>query len=126
MIRRQRDREGRKAITESPGRKDLRVTRARSGLRDPLVPWGFQVRREIRDMLGWPACRAQRAMPAREARQGYRDSRGIWALLDHPGLKDCGVCRDRLDLKAPKAIRALRGLRACRGRKDQLGLPRWI
>jgi hypothetical protein len=77
VIRGQRDREGRKAIMESPGRKDLRVTRARSGLRDPLVPWGFQVRREIRDMLGWPACRAQRAMPVREARQGHRDSRGI-------------------------------------------------
>ena len=52
MIRGQRDREGRKAITESPGRKDLRVTRARSGLWDPLVPWGFQVRREIPDLLG--------------------------------------------------------------------------
>ena len=77
-------------------------------------------------MLGWPACRAQRAMPAREARQGHRDSRGIEALLDHPGLRDCGVGRDPLDLKAPKAIRALRGLRACRGREDQLGLPRWI
>jgi hypothetical protein len=47
-------------------------------------------------------------------------------LLDHPGLRDCGVCRDRLDLKAPKAIRALRGLRACREREDQLGLPRWL
>ena len=126
MIRGQRDREGRKAITESPGRKDLRVTRARSGLRDLLVPWGFQVRREIPGLLGWPACRAQRAMPAPEARQGHRDSRGIWALLDRPGLRDCGVCRDRLDLKAPKAIRALRGLRACREREDQLGLPRWI
>ena len=76
MIRGQRDREGRKAITESPGRKDLRVTRARSGLRDPLVPRGFQVRREIPDLLGWPACRAQRAMPAPEARQDHRDSRG--------------------------------------------------
>ena len=47
MIRGQRDREGRKAITESPGRKDpgrkdLRVTRARSGLRDPLVPKGHK------------------------------------------------------------------------------------
>jgi hypothetical protein len=72
-IRGQRDREGRKAITEPPGRKDLRVIRARSGLRDPLVPWGFQVRREIPDLLGWPACRAQRAMPAPEARQGHRD-----------------------------------------------------
>ena len=77
MIRGQRDREGRKAIMESPGRKDLRVTRARSGLRDPLVPWGFQVRREIPDLLGWPACRAQRAMPVREARQGHRDSKVI-------------------------------------------------
>ena len=65
-------------------------------------------------------------MPAPEARQGHRDSRGIWALLDRPGLRDCGVCRDRLDLKAPKAIRALRGLPACREREDQLGLPRWI
>ena len=73
MIRGQRDREGRKAITESPGRKDLRVIRARSGLRDPLVPWGFQVRREIPDLLGWPACRAPRAMPAPESRQGHRD-----------------------------------------------------
>ena len=126
MIRGQRDREGRKAITDSPGRKDLRVTRARSGLRDPLVPLGFQVRREIPDLLGWPACRAQRAIPVREARQDHRDSRGIWALLDHPGLRDYGVRRDRLDLKAPRAIRALRGLRAYREREDQLGLPRWI
>jgi hypothetical protein len=31
-----------------------------------------------------------------------------------------------LDLKAPRAIRALRGLQACREREDQLGLPRWI
>jgi hypothetical protein len=77
VIRGQRDREGRKAITDSPGRKDLRVTRARSGLRDPLVPLGFQVRREIPDLLGWPACRAQRAMPVREAQQDHRDSRGI-------------------------------------------------
>jgi len=73
----QRDREGSKAIMESPGRKDLRVTRARSGLRDPLVPLGFRVRREIPDLLGWPACRAQRAMPVREARQGHRDSKVI-------------------------------------------------
>ena len=62
---------------KSPGRKDLRATRARSELRDPLVLRGFQVRREIPDMLGWPACRAQRAMPAREARQGHEDQRGI-------------------------------------------------
>jgi hypothetical protein len=76
-IRGQRDCEGHKAITESPGRKDLRVTRARSALRDPLVLRGFQVRREIPDLLGWPACRAQRAMPVREAQQDHRDSRGI-------------------------------------------------
>jgi hypothetical protein len=68
VIRGQRDREGRKAITESPGRKDLRVTRAPSGLWDPLAPRGLQVRREKPDRVGWPACRAQRAMPAREAR----------------------------------------------------------
>ena len=65
-------------------------------------------------------------MPAPEARQGYRNSRGIWALLDHLGLMDYGVCRDRLDLKAPKAIRALRDLRGHREREDQLDLPRWI
>ena len=46
--------------------------------------------------------------------------------MDHPGLRDCGVCRDRLDLKAPKAIRALRDLRGHREREEQLGLPRWI
>jgi hypothetical protein len=65
-------------------------------------------------------------MRAPEARQGYRDLRGIWALLDHLGLRDCGVCQARLDLKAPKAIRALRDLRGHREREDQLDLPRWI
>jgi hypothetical protein len=41
-IQGQRDPEGRKAIAESPRRKDPRVTRASSGLRDPLVSRGHK------------------------------------------------------------------------------------
>lgn len=65
-------------------------------------------------------------MPEAEAQRGRKDPRATEALLDRLGLKGHGVCRDRSDNKAPKAIRALRDLQVHREREDRLDPPRWI
>ena len=107
-------------VTELCGRFNVSQRRASRALDLPRSSLRYAP--VIRDEQAALARRIEELTGVRP-RYGYRR---IWALLDRPGLRDCGVCRDRLDLKAPKAIRALRGLPACREREDQLGLPRWI